>query len=100
MDTPSPAPGGRRGGDPPDAGAGIRRHPARPAHGGGDRGLPGRGGDPSTRAGQAAVAVFVKESELEVPERERVIAQIGRAVHDYFTFRGTAAAGEAGGRAP
>ena len=33
-----------------------------------------------------AVAVFVKESEKEIPERERVIAQIGRALYDYYSF--------------
>jgi len=38
-------------------------------------------------AGHVVVAVFVKESEAEVPERERVIAEIARAVHDYFLFR-------------
>lgn len=38
-------------------------------------------------AGHVVVAAFVKESEDEVPERERVIAEIARAVHDYFVFR-------------
>ena len=36
--------------------------------------------------GSVAVAVFVKESEKEIPERERVIAQIGRALYDYYSF--------------
>lgn len=40
-------------------------------------------------AGQVAVAVFVKESKKPVAERERVIAQVARAVHDYFLFRPT-----------
>lgn len=38
-------------------------------------------------AGHVVVAVFVKGSEAEVPERERVIAEVARAVHDYFVFR-------------
>ena len=38
-------------------------------------------------AGHVVVAVFVKGSEKEVPERERGIAEIARAVHDYFLFR-------------
>lgn len=37
-------------------------------------------------AGHVAVAVFVKESTREVPERERAIAQIARALYDYFLF--------------
>lgn len=37
-------------------------------------------------AGQVAVAIFVKESELDVEERERTIAHIARAIYDYFTF--------------
>lgn len=37
-------------------------------------------------AGHVAVVVFVKESKLEVPERERAIAHISRAVYDYFLF--------------
>ena len=38
------------------------------------------------RAGHVALVVFVKASELEVPERELAIAHIARAVHDYFLF--------------
>lgn len=38
-------------------------------------------------AGQIAVAVFVKDSKLAVADREKVIAQIGRAAYDYFLFR-------------
>lgn len=38
-------------------------------------------------AGHVAVAVFVKSSEKEVPARERVIAEIARAVHDFFLFQ-------------
>ncbi len=37
-------------------------------------------------AGHVAIAVFVKSSDQEVPVRERVIAQIARAVHDFFLF--------------
>ncbi|HJU65584.1 MAG TPA: class A beta-lactamase [Gemmatimonadaceae bacterium] len=37
-------------------------------------------------AGHVAVAVFVKESTLDTPTQERAIAQISRAVYDYFTF--------------
>lgn len=37
-------------------------------------------------AGHVVVAIFVKESELDVEERERTIAHIARAIFDYFTF--------------
>ena len=37
-------------------------------------------------AGHVAIAVFVKSSEKEVPQRERAIAEIARASHDYFLF--------------
>jgi beta-lactamase class A len=37
-------------------------------------------------AGHVALVVFVKESPLTVPERERAIAHVARAVHDYFLF--------------
>ncbi len=37
-------------------------------------------------AGHVAVAVFVKSSEKEIPEREKVIAQVARAVYDFFLF--------------
>ncbi len=37
-------------------------------------------------AGHVVTVVFVKWSELGVPERERAIAHIARAVHDYFVF--------------
>jgi beta-lactamase class A len=37
-------------------------------------------------AGHVVTVVFIKQSNLEVPERERVIAHIARAVHDYFLF--------------
>jgi len=37
-------------------------------------------------AGRVVLAVFVKESESELPERERAIAQISRAIYDYFLF--------------
>ncbi|HEX4945795.1 MAG TPA: serine hydrolase, partial [Blastocatellia bacterium] len=37
-------------------------------------------------AGHVAIAVFIKSSEKETPQRERVIAEIARAVHDFFLF--------------
>ena len=37
-------------------------------------------------AGHVAIAVFVKASEKDVPARERGIAEISRAVHDFFLF--------------
>jgi beta-lactamase class A len=37
-------------------------------------------------AGHVAIAVFVKASTREVPARERVIAEIARAAHDFFLF--------------
>jgi beta-lactamase class A len=37
-------------------------------------------------AGFVAVAIFVKESDRDVEERERAIAHIARALYDYFTF--------------
>lgn len=37
-------------------------------------------------AGHVAIAVFIKSSEKEMAQRERVIAEIARAVHDYFLF--------------
>lgn len=36
--------------------------------------------------GTVVLVVFVKASEREIEERERTIAQIGRAVYDYFLF--------------
>lgn len=41
-------------------------------------------------AGHVALAVFIKSSEKETPQRERVIAEIARAVHDFFLFHPTA----------
>jgi beta-lactamase class A len=38
-------------------------------------------------AGHVAIAVFVKSSEKEVSARERAIAEIARAAHDFFLFR-------------
>jgi len=38
-------------------------------------------------AGHVAIAVFVKASEKETPARERAIAEITRAVHDFFLFQ-------------
>ncbi len=37
-------------------------------------------------AGHVVAVVYVKESAVEIPEREAVIAQIARAIHDYFVF--------------
>jgi hypothetical protein len=37
-------------------------------------------------AGHVALVVFVKESTRDVPARERAIAQISRALYDYFLF--------------
>ena len=37
-------------------------------------------------AGHVAIAVFVKASDKEIPEREKVIAQIARSVYDFFLF--------------
>jgi beta-lactamase class A len=37
-------------------------------------------------AGHVIVVAFVKESELDVSERERAIAEAARAAHDYFLF--------------
>jgi beta-lactamase class A len=38
-------------------------------------------------AGHVAIAAFVKSSEKEVSARERAIAEIARAVHDFFLFQ-------------
>lgn len=38
-------------------------------------------------AGHVAIAVFVKSSVREVAARERVIAEIARAAHDFFLFQ-------------
>jgi beta-lactamase class A len=37
-------------------------------------------------AGHVAIAAFVKASEKEIPARERAIAEVARAVHDFFLF--------------
>jgi len=37
-------------------------------------------------AGHVAIAVFIKSSLKEVPQRERTIAEIARAAHDFFLF--------------
>ena len=37
-------------------------------------------------AGHVAIAVFVKASDEPVAQRERKIAEIARAAHDYFLF--------------
>jgi beta-lactamase class A len=38
-------------------------------------------------AGHVAIAVFVKSSEKDLSARERAIAEIARAVHDFFLFQ-------------
>ncbi|QQS47036.1 MAG: class A beta-lactamase [Acidobacteriota bacterium] len=37
-------------------------------------------------AGHVAISVFIRSSEKEVPQRERTIAEIARAAHDFFLF--------------
>ena len=37
-------------------------------------------------AGHVVTVVFVKDSEYEIPAREAAIAQISRAIYDYFLF--------------
>ncbi|MGI9625390.1 MAG: class A beta-lactamase [Longimicrobiales bacterium] len=36
--------------------------------------------------GHVVVVAFVKDSDVPIPDRERVIAEVARAVHDYFLF--------------
>ena len=36
--------------------------------------------------GHLALSLFIKESLRSIPERERVIAEISRALYDYFLF--------------
>ena len=38
------------------------------------------------KKGHVVVVAFVKDSVLEIPEREKAIAHVARAVHDYFLF--------------
>ena len=38
-------------------------------------------------AGHVVIAAFVKSSEKEVSARERAIAEIARAIHDFFLFQ-------------
>jgi beta-lactamase class A len=47
-------------------------------------------------AGHVAIAVFVKSSEKKPTERDRAIAQIARAVYDFFLFRPSPPAGFSG----
>jgi beta-lactamase class A len=42
-------------------------------------------------AGHVAIVVFVKASEKELSARERAIAEVARAVHDFFLFQPRAA---------
>lgn len=44
-------------------------------------------------AGHVAIAVFVKSSEKGAVERDRAIAQIARAVYDFFLFQPSVSAG-------
>jgi beta-lactamase class A len=37
-------------------------------------------------AGHVAISVFVKSSKKEIPERERTIAEVARAIYDYYLF--------------
>ena len=37
-------------------------------------------------AGKVIVAVFIKKSAKPFDDRERVIADIGRAIYDYYLF--------------
>lgn len=37
-------------------------------------------------AGHVILVAYVKESEVPIPARETVIAEVSRAVHDYFVF--------------
>jgi len=37
-------------------------------------------------AGKVIVAVFIKKSAKPFEDRERVIADIGRAIYDYYLF--------------
>ena len=37
-------------------------------------------------AGHVVLAMFVKESDEDIPTRERAIAQISRAIYDYFLY--------------
>jgi beta-lactamase class A len=39
-------------------------------------------------AGHIAIAVFIKSSQKEAGDRERAIADIARAVYDYYLFGG------------
>lgn len=41
-------------------------------------------------AGHVAISVFIKSSEKETTQRERVIAELARAAHDFFLFHPTA----------
>ena len=40
-------------------------------------------------AGHVIVVAFVKDSDFDVPVRERAIAEAARAAHDYFLFTGS-----------
>jgi beta-lactamase class A len=37
-------------------------------------------------AGRVVVVAFVKDSTIDIPERERAIAEVARAAHDFFLF--------------
>jgi beta-lactamase class A len=38
------------------------------------------------QAGNVIVSIFVKDATKEIPEREKIIAQVARSVYDYFLF--------------
>jgi beta-lactamase class A len=37
-------------------------------------------------AGSIAISVFIKESNKELEHLERIIAEVGRTIYDYFLF--------------
>lgn len=37
-------------------------------------------------AGHLVISIFVKSSEKPIPDRERAIAEVARALHDYYLF--------------
>jgi cytidyltransferase-like protein len=38
------------------------------------------------KATRVIVSIFVKDATKEIPEREKIIAQVARSVYDYFLF--------------
>ena len=45
-----------------------------------------RGDHAARRAGQLLLAVFIKQSNKPFEDRERVIADLSRALYDYYLF--------------